>query len=406
MEKFAGYGFNKSHSTAYALVSYQTAYLKAHYPLHFFGALITADMDNTDKVIRYINDCRDMGINVKPPNVNESMKDFTIAEGHLVFGLGAIKNVGSSAIDSIIKTRKENGRFSTLLELCESVDLRLVNKRVVESLIKSGACDSLDQNRSKMFENISKVIEMGQAKQKDRELGQSSMFEVFEDESHEILEQGLLEDWSDQERLKYEKETIGFYISGHPLEQFTNELSWFTDSSSASILEKNTGSEVSIAGIPAKVLPKVTRKGDKMAIVTLEDLNGSIEVILWPEIYSAIENILSDNDPILVQGSVDSDGNEPKVIAKKVCLLKEAKEHWKGKVHIRFRTPGLEKSTLISIKEILEKYKGNNEAFIEFLFPDSKIRKLSVGEDYKIKPCNEIIQEINAVLGEGSIRFE
>ena len=139
---------------------------------------------------------------------------------------------------------------------------------------------------------------------------------------------------------------------------------------------------------------------------TLEDLNGSIEVILWPEIYSAIENILSDNDPILVQGSVDSDGNEPKVIAKKVCLLKEAKEHWKGKVHIRFRTPGLEKSTLISIKQILDKYKGHNEAFIEFLFPDSKIRKLSVGEDCKIKPCNEIIQEINAVLGEGSIRFE
>ena len=406
MEKFAGYGFNKSHSTAYALVSYQTAYLKAHYPLQFFGALITADMDNTDKVIRYINDCRDMKIKVMPPNVNESMKGFTIAEGHLIFGLGAIKNVGSSAIDSIIENRKENGRFSTLLELCESVDLRLVNKRVVESLIKSGACDSLNQNRSKMFENLSKVIEMGQSKQKDRELGQSSMFEVFEDEGHEILEQSLLEDWSDQERLKYEKETIGFYISGHPLEQFTNELSWFTDSSSASILEKNTGSEVSIAGIPAKVLPKVTRKGDKMAIVTLEDLNGSIEVILWPEIYSAIENILSDNDPILVQGSVDSDGNEPKVIAKKVCLLKEAKEHWKGKVHIRFRTPGLEKSTLISIKEILEKYKGNNEAFIEFLFPDSKIRKLSVGEDCKIKPCNEIIQEINAVLGEGSIRFE
>jgi DNA polymerase-3 subunit alpha len=406
MEKFAGYGFNKSHSTAYALVSYHTAYLKAHYPLQFFGALITADMDNTDKVIRYINDCRDMGINVMPPNVNESMKDFTIAEGHLVFGLGAIKNVGSSAIDSIIENRKENGRFLTLLELCESVDLRLVNKRVVESLIKSGACDSMNQNRSKMFSNLSKVIEMGQAKQKDRELGQSSMFEVFEGENYEILEEGPLENWSDQERLKYEKETIGFYISGHPLEQFSNELSWFTDSSSASILEKTTGSEVSLAGIPAKVLPKVTRKGDKMAIITLEDLNGSIEVILWPEIYSAIENILSDNDPILVQGSVDSDGNEPKVIAKKVCLLKEAKEYWKGKVHIRFRTPGLEKSTLISIKEILEKHKGNNEAFIEFLFPDNKVRKLSVGDDFKIKPCDEIIQEINAVLGEGSIRFE
>ena len=143
-----------------------------------------------------------------------------------------------------------------------------------------------------------------------------------------------------------------------------------------------------------------------MAIVTLEDLSGSIEVILWPEIYAIIENILSDDDPILVQGTVDSDGNQPKVIAKKVCLLKEAKEHWAGKVHIRFRTLGLEKDTLISIKEILKKHKGGNETFVEFLFPSNKVRKLSVDGNLKIKPCDEIIQEIEAVLGKDSIRFE
>ena len=406
MEKFAGYGFNKSHSTAYALVSYQTAYLKTHYPLQFFGALITADMDNTDKVIRYINDCRDMKIKVIPPEVNESMKDFTIARDHLIFGLGAIKNVGSSAIDSIIEARKEKGHFSSLRELCENVDLRLVNKRVVESLVKSGACDSLNQSRAAMIDDLPSAIEMGQAKQRDYQLGQSSMFEVFEGAKEEIGNASKIEDWSDRERLKYEKETIGFYISGHPLEQFSNELAWFADASSASILEDNTGSEVSIAGIPSKISLKTTRKGDKMAIVTLEDLRGSIELILWPEIYAAIENILSDDEPILVQGTVDSDGNQPKVIAKKVCLLKEAKEHWQGKVHIRFRTPGLEKDTLISIKEILGKYQGGNEAFLEFLFPDNKVRKLSVGENLKIKPCDEIIQEIEAVLGEGSIRFE
>ena len=406
MEKFAGYGFNKSHSTAYALVSYQTAYLKTHYPLQFFGALITADMDNTDKVSRYINDCRDMKIKVMPPAVNESMKDFTIADNHLIFGLGAIKNVGSSAIDSIIKSREKRGQFSSLRELCENVDLRLVNKRVVESLVKSGACDSLNQNRATMIEDIPNAIELGQAKQRDQELGQSSMFEVFEEEKEGGGNASIVEDWSDHERLKYEKETIGFYISGHPLEQYANELVWFTDASSASILEDNTGSEVSIAGIPDKVLPKTTRKGDKMAIVTLEDLNGSVEVILWPEIYATIENILSDDDPILVQGTVDSDGNQPKVIAKKVCLLKEAKEHWEGKVHIRFRTLGLEKDTLISTKKILEKYKGGNETFVEFLFPSNRVRKLSVDENLKVKPCDEIVQEIETVLGKDSIRFE
>ena len=213
-------------------------------------------------------------------------------------------------------------------------------------------------------------------------------------------------DWSDHERLKYEKETIGFYVSGHPLKHFANELAWFTDSSSASIIENSTGSEVSIAGIPGKILPKTTKKGDKMAIVTLEDLNGSIEVILWPEIYAVSENILSDDDPILVKGSVDSDGNQPKVIAKDVCLLKEAKKNWKGKVYIYFRTPGLEKETLISIRKILENHEGDNEIFLDFLFPDNKVRRLSVGEKIKIQPSDEIIQKIEMVLGEGSIRFE
>ena len=406
MEKFAGYGFNKSHSTAYALVSYQTAYLKAHYPLQFFGALITADMDNTDKVIRYINDCRDTGIKVIPPEVNKSMKDFTIAKDHLIFGLGAIKNVGSGAIDSIIETRKEKEQFLSLRDFCESVDLRLVNKRVVESLIKSGACDSLNQNRAAMIEDLPSAIEIGQAKQRDKQLGQSSMFEVFEEGEQDLESSNSIKDWSDHERLKYEKETIGFYVSGHPLKHFANEMAWFTDASSASIIENSTGNEVSLAGIPGKVLPKITRKGDKMAIVTLEDLSGSVEVILWPEIYATTENILSDDDPILVKGSVDSDGNQPKVIAKEICLLKEAKDHWKGKVHIHFRTPGLEKETLIAIKKIFKNYKGNNKIFLDFLFPDNKIRRLSVGEKIKIEPCDEIIQEIEALLGEDSIRFE
>ena len=194
--------------------------------------------------------------------------------------LGAIKNVGSGAIDSIIETRKEKGKFSSLREFCESVDIRLVNKRVLESLIKSGACDSLNQNRAAMIEHLPSAMEMGQAKQRDRQLGQSSMFEVFEEERQDAESISSQKDWSDHERLKYEKETIGFYVSGHPLKRFANELAWFTDASSASIRESNTGSEVSLAGIPGKILPKTTRNGDKMAIVTLEDLSGSIEVIL------------------------------------------------------------------------------------------------------------------------------
>jgi DNA polymerase-3 subunit alpha len=238
MEKFSGYGFNKSHSAAYAQVSYQTAYLKSHYPLEFFGALITSDMDNTDKVLRYIHDCRQNGIKVQPPDVNFSTKDFSISENQLVFGLGAIKNVGSGAIDSILETRAESGRFQSFKKFCEVVDLRQTNKRVLESLIKSGACDSFGETRSGMMKNLQDTMEMAQANQRDRQLGQSSMFGVFEEQSsNDETSQETIEEWGEQERLKYEKESIGFYITGHPLDGFTQDLAWFTDANSASISE-------------------------------------------------------------------------------------------------------------------------------------------------------------------------
>ena len=408
MEKFSGYGFNKSHSAAYAQVSYQTAYLKTHHPLEFFGALITSDMDNTDKVLRYIHDCREMGIKVQPPDVNISTRSFSIAKDQLVFGLGAIKNVGSNAIDSIIETRNRLGRFTSLKQFCEYLDLRQVNKRVLESLIKSGACDLLENNRASMMHNLQATMEMAQAKQRDRQLGQSSMFEVFDEgasDSHpEAAEE--VEEWNEQERLKYEKETIGFYITGHPLQRYAKDLTWFTDSNTASIGEASNGSAVIIAGIPIKILPKTTRKGDKMAIVTLEDLHGSVEIILWPEIYAVSEFLLHQEEPLLVKGTVDADGNLPKVIVQQINLLSEAKKRWKGKVHINLRTPGLEKETLVEIKKILAAHKGNNETFLHFIFPDNKTKVISVEDSLRIQPSDEVIHEIEAVLGEDAIRFE
>jgi DNA polymerase III subunit alpha len=407
MEKFSGYGFNKSHSAAYAQVSYQTAYLKAHYPLEFFGALITSDMDNTDKVLRYIHDCRENKIKVQPPDVNFSTKDFSISEDKLVFGLGAIKNVGSAAIDSIIATRKEQGQFSSFRNFCESVDLRQTNKRVLESLIKSGACDSLGESRSGKMKNLQSTMEMAQANQRDRQLGQSSMFEVFEEQvDSKATDQEEVEEWGEQERLKYEKESIGFYITGHPLDGYVKDLAWFTDANSATIGETGHARSVSLAGIPMKVLPKTTRKGDKMAIVTLEDLHGSVEVILWPETFAASEALLQSEQPLLVKGKVDAEGSLPKVIAEEVHPLSEAKNRWKGKVHIHLRTPGLEKETLLEIKNVLAAHKGNNETLIHFNFPDDKTKTIRVEENLRIQPSDEVIRGIEAILGEEAIRFE
>ena len=407
MEKFSGYGFNKSHSAAYAQVSYQTAYLKSHYPLEFFGALITSDMDNTDKVLRYIHDCRELGIKVQPPDVNKSARNFLISENQLVFGLGAIKNVGSAAIDSIIEMRKRLGRFESLKNFCESVDLRQANKRVLESLIKSGACDSLGETRSGMLNGLPATMEMAQANQRDRQLGQSSMFEVFEEQLDlGQSSQEKVKEWDEQERLKMEKEAIGFYITGHPLDRYVKDLAWFTDANSASISEAAHKKEVSLAGIPIKILTKTTRKGDKMAIVTLEDLHGSVDVILWPELYSSSESLLHNEEPLLVKGDVDADGTLQKIIANEIHPLSEAKNHWIGKVHIHLRTPGLERETLLEIKNVLAAHKGNNETLIHFVFPDNKTKTIRVEENLRIQPSDEVIQDIEAILGEKAIRFE
>lgn len=406
MEKFAGYGFNKSHSTAYAQISYQTAYLKAHYPLEFFGALITSDMDNTDKVLRYIHDCREMNITVQPPDVNLSHRDFSVAENKLVFGLGAIKNVGSKAIDNIIEARNELGRFSSLGQLCENVDMQLANKRVFENLIKSGACDSLIHTRAGMMCNLQACMEQGQAKQRDRQLGQSNMFESLGDTEENKQSASHAEEWSDSERLRLEKESLGFYITGHPLDSFTHELSWFTDATSVSVAEAGNGKIVSLAGIPIKHLPKTTRKGDKMGIITLEDLQGSIEVILWPEIYTHAQLLLLAEEPLLVKGEVDSEGNMPKVIAKEVFPLAQAKQHFRGRVMIHFRTLGLERETLIAVKKILASHKGTNDTRLHFIFPDDKERVVTVADDLRIQPSDEVIEQIRALLGEDAILFE
>ena len=291
--------------------------------------------------------------------------------------------------------------------MCESVDLQLVNKRVFESLIKSGACDSFGQSRAQMLKELQASMEQGQKKQRDQQLGQSSMFDTFaEDVAPEQGNGNHVEEWNETDRLKFEKESIGFYITGHPLDRFTKDLAWFTDATSASVAEAGSSKTVSIAGIPIKHLPKTTRKGDKMGIITLEDLHGSIEVILWPEIYTEVESVLLAEEPILVKGEVDSEGNMPKVIAKEVFPLIQAKQRFQGRVMIHFRTLGLEKETLFAVKEILAANKGNNDTRLHFISPDNTERVVTVSDDLRIQPSDEVIAQIQSLLGDDAILFE
>ncbi len=410
MEKFAGYGFNKSHSAAYAMVSFQTAYLKAHYPLEFFGALITADMDNTDKVTRYINDCREMEISILPPDVNKSYWDFTVTDGKLLFGLGAIKNVGSAAIDSIIETREKTGTFKNFAKFCEETDLRVANRRVMESLIKSGALDSLESTRAHMFDNLQTTMELAQANQKDRALGQSSMFDMLETNEDSTPDFGSssdkTSDWDDHQRLKFEKETLGFFITGHPLTKYKRELSWFTDVGSANLSECQSGQTISIGGIPSKIVPKVTKKGEKMAFVTLEDLEGTSEITLWPETFAAAENLLASEEPVLVTGKLEGDERFTKIIASAIYPLAEAKNYWRGKLRISLRAAGLEKQTLLEIKKILLEHPGKSDVQLHFTFPNNSTKLLSAGSELTVTPSEEMVNEIEKILGEHSVRFE
>ncbi len=296
METFAGYGFNKSHSAAYAMISYQTAYLKTHYPVEFMAALLTSEKGNRDKVIKHISVCKEMGINVLPPDINQSVLDFSVDGGNIRFGLAAVKNVGESAIESIIESRDNEGSFKSFLDFCSRVDLRKINKRVVESLIKCGAFDSLHYKRRQLMENFERVMDIGQKAQDQKLSDQTNLFDGPESASAgpAHTEKDLLPDtdeWEHGQVLIYEKETIGFYITGHPLLRYADKLKLITDADSERISEMRDKDTVTVAGIVSHKREIATKRKDTMAYVTIEDLKGSYTGIVFCRYISKLQGL-------------------------------------------------------------------------------------------------------------------
>ncbi len=405
MEHFAGYGFNKSHSAAYALVVYQTAYLKAHYPLEFIASLLTSDMDNTDKVIRYIGECRDIGIKVLPPDVNESFKDFTAVGEAIRFGLAAIKNVGEGAIDAILKARERLNKFSSMNDFCENVDLRTVNKRVIENLIKCGAFDSMGEKRSYLISILEHTLEIAQRAQRDRETGQINLFSPFETAPNNKVRQ--VEDWSEKDLLRYEKDALGFYITGHPLTPFKKELKRSANVTTQSISEVKNGKKISIGGIVISTRSQITKKGERMAYVTLEDLQGSVEVILFPDVYKEYASFLESEEPLLIKGSAKSeDEGTKKIIAKEIIPLAEIRGRLSNTVHINLHAPGLERDTLIKLKDILNKNKGNSDVYLHLIFPDKSEVNISADSKMKVSFSDSMATRIEELLGNDTVYFE
>ncbi|HXY42505.1 MAG TPA: DNA polymerase III subunit alpha, partial [Vicinamibacteria bacterium] len=383
MEQFAGYGFNKSHSAAYAWLAYQTAYLKANYPAFFTAALLTSERANTDKMVQYIGETREMGIRVLPPDVNESEMFFTVVrapeEGtvlggpsepqaasaagftpaslpgglggaaqhppeHIRFGLSAIKNVGEGAVEAVLGTRGEGGRFSSLLDFCERVDLRAVNRRVVESLIKSGSFDSTDPRRSALFATIDRAMEAGQKRQRDREAGQSSLFGMLagpEDAARPVERIPDAPPWPEADRLAFEKESLGFFISGHPLERFRSELEKWASATTGTLSQHAGEPEVAVGGIVSGLRLTKTRKGDRMAVFVLEDLEGSVETVVYPETYKKTASRLADDQVVLVKAKAEvDDEGKAKLVASDVMPLEQAKLAEARFVTVRVPLPG------------------------------------------------------------------
>ncbi len=322
MANFAQYGFNKSHSAAYALIAYRTAYLKAHYPVEFMAAALSTDMDNTAKIVTYINECKEMGLKILPPDINESEREFNVIGNSIRFGLEAVKGVGSSAIEAIIESRNR-GEFVSFLDFCIKVDSRRVNKKVIESLIKSGALDSLGK-RAQLMSAFGSVMDTALKTQRERLSGQRSMFETLQTVSQTLPE---IEEWGESERLLMEKDALGFYITGHPLNRYKKKLEQLSVTPTHEIQDLPDKEDINVGGIPVKLKKIQTkRKGDLMAYLTIEDLHGTVELIVFPDIYRESVNVISQDSPIIISGQIDKSDKGLKIIAKKIVSIDDGEK--------------------------------------------------------------------------------
>ncbi|TDA63469.1 MAG: DNA polymerase III subunit alpha [Clostridia bacterium] len=396
MEYFAGYGFNRSHSAAYALVAYQTAFLKANYPVEFMAALLSSVMDNSDKVPVYIDECRRMGIAILPPDVNESQADFTVVPQGIRFGLGAVKNVGRVHIDAIIEVRDKAGPFTSLVDFCRRVDLGRVNKRVIESLINCGAFDSLGAGRKPLVSILDRCLELGQQAQNDRRRGQRSLFAAVEESQVPVPE---VEDYSRREMLALEKELLGFYVSGHPAQEYRGQLEAATTHLLGELGELEDETSVTVGGVVAGWRKNFTKKNETMAYVTLEDTTGAVEVVLFPRTYAQVGDLLGDDVPLVVEGRVDRQEERVKIVAERVQPLSEVKTR---RVLLQLlRVPG--RDFLQEVKEALLRHPGPCPVYIYF---PTEGKAVVAGDRFRVRPGLELQRELEELAGKGSLQLQ
>jgi DNA polymerase-3 subunit alpha len=403
LEKFAGYGFNKSHAAAYAVVAYQTAYLKANYPVEFFCAMMTNDMANTEKLSEYIAEAREFGIEVLQPDVNESEMFFAPArEGKAIrFGLVAIKNVGEAAVEAVLKARNENGKFKSLSELCERVDGRALTRKTIEALVKTGACDSFGQTRASLFAQIERTLSRAASILSDRQKGQSSLFGALEEKAPPMPENITnLPEWPQHELLAHEKELLGFYVTGHPLTPFAPILEKYALANTAKLAELPNRSLTRIGGLIAAVQHSVSKKSGKpYSMVTLEDLEGSVQILVMND-YERFRPLLEVNKAILVIGEVNTGDDKPKIFPQEIMPLEDAPKKFTKQVHLRLHTAHVKPEQLESVRELVAVHPGKCPLLLCFMRPGGEVIFVDTNERFGVTPSRELQQEADARFGE------
>lgn len=425
LEKFAGYGFNKSHAAAYAIVAYQTAYLKANYPVEFLCAMMTNDMSDTAKLSQYINEARVMGIEVLAPDVNESAVTFAPAPirradtnqsaapgmptqieskaqtSAIRFGLAAIKGVGEVAVEAILKARNESGRFNSLAELCEQVDGRTLSRKVLEALIKCGACDSLGQTRATLFAQIERAMARAASVIGDRQRGQSSLFGALEEKASQVSDFSVtLPEWPQHELLAYEKDLLGFYVTGHPLTPFAPILQKYTLATTITLAQLQNRTVTRVGGLIAGVQNGVSKKSGKpYAMVTLEDLEGSVQVLCMNEVYDKSRDLLTLGRAVLVIGEVNVGDERPKIFPQEIIPLEDAPRRFTKQVHFRLHTSHITPAHLESIQQLIAGFPGKCPLFLCFMQPTGEAIFVETHEKFFVTPSQKLQQAADELFG-------
>ena len=433
IEKFAGYGFNKSHAACYGVVAYQTAYLKANYPVEFMAALLTSEMDRTDKIVQYMEESRAMGLAIAPPDVNRSGARFTVEGPVLRFGLAAIKNVGESAIDSIVRLRQETGAFGSLTDFCARVDLRLLNRRVLESLIKAGAFDGFGDTRAGLLATLDQAMEAGQRRQRDREEGQTSLFDAPGGASSAPGAAGgpalssppAVPEWPAEQLLTYEKDVLGFYISGHPLERYRDRARELGTAAAADVASRPVGARVALLGQLSQVRERATKSGNRMAFAALDAVDGSVSLTIFPEALKACAAALHAPGPVIVKGRIDETDKGRVVLVEDIKPLEDALRTEGGyrpngtggnggggrhahTCRIRVKGDGggtgAGEALLGAVRAICEAHRGTTPLFLHVLLAEQEV--VLKAPTLGVEPVPELVAKVEQLLGPGSIIVE